>query len=86
MSDLAQQPETGTGALKRDLPRRLLAEALGTGLLVMAVVGSGIMASRLSPDDTGLQLLENAAATAGALVALIWMLGAVSGAHFSTPS
>ena len=49
----------------------------------MAVVGSGIMASRLSPDDTGLQLLENAAATAGALVALIWMLGAVSGAHFN---
>ena len=83
MSDLAHQPETGTGALKRDLPRRLLAEALGTGLLVMAVVGSGIMASRLSPDDTGLQLLENAAATAGALVALIWMLGAVSGAHFN---
>ena len=41
------------------------------------------MASRLSPDDTGLQLLENAAATAGALVALIWMLGAVSGAHFN---
>ena len=83
MSDLAHQPETGTGALERDLPRRLLAEALGTGLLVMAVVGSGIMASRLSPDDTGLQLLENAAATAGALVALIWMLGAVSGAHFN---
>ena len=83
MSDLAHQPETGTGALKRDLARRLLAEALGTGLLVMAVVGSGIMASRLSPDDTGLQLLENAAATAGALVALIWMLGAVSGAHFN---
>ena len=41
------------------------------------------MASRLSPDDVGLQLLENAAATAGALVALIWMLGAVSGAHFN---
>ena len=83
MSDLAHQPETGTGALQRDLARRLLAEALGTGLLVMAVVGSGIMASRLSPDDTGLQLLENAAATAGALVALIWMLGAVSGAHLN---
>ena len=49
----------------------------------MAVVGSGIMASRLSPDDVGLQLLENAAATAGALIGLIWMLGAVSGAHFN---
>ena len=41
------------------------------------------MATRLSPDDVGLQLLENAAATAGALIALIWMLGAVSGAHFN---
>ena len=41
------------------------------------------MASRLSPDDVGLQLLQNAAATAGALVALIWTLGAVSGAHFN---
>ena len=41
------------------------------------------MASRLSPNDVGLQLLENAAATAGALVGLIWMLGAVSGAHFN---
>ena len=83
MSDLAQQPETGTGALGLNLARRLTAEALGTGLLVLAVVGSGIMASRLSPGDTGLQLLENAAATAGALVALIWMLGGVSGAHFN---
>jgi glycerol uptake facilitator-like aquaporin len=83
VSDLAHQPETGTGALQRDLSRRLLAEALGTGFLVMAVIGSGIMASRLSPDDVGLQLLENAAATAGALIGLIWMLGAVSGAHFN---
>ena len=71
MSDLAHQPETGTGTLKRDLARRLLAEALGTGLLIMAVVGSGIMASRLSPDDVGLQLLENAAAIAGALIGLM---------------
>ena len=83
VSDLAHQPETGTGALQRDLARRLVAEALGTGLLVMAVIGSGIMASRLSPNDVGLQLLENAAATAGALIGLIWMLGAVSGAHFN---
>jgi glycerol uptake facilitator-like aquaporin len=83
VSQLAHQPETGTGALRLDLARRLVGEALGTGLLVVAVVGSGIMASRLSPDDVGLQLLENATATAGALVALIWMLGAVSGAHFN---
>lgn len=73
---------TGTGALRLDLPRRLVAEALGTGLLIIAVIGSGIMASRLS-DDVGLQLLENAAATAGALIALILMFGAVSGAHFN---
>ena len=83
MSSLDRQPETGTGRLQLDLTRRLVAEGLGTGLLVVAVVGSGIMASRLSPDDVGLQLLENAAATAGALIALIWMLGAVSGAHFN---
>ena len=84
MSELARQPETGTGALRVDLARRLVAEGLGTGLLVVAVIGSGIMATRLTPDPTsGLQLLENAAATAGALIALIWMLGAVSGAHFN---
>src|SRR3982074_1250443 len=63
--------------------RRLLGEFVGTTFLVAAVLGSGIMASRLSPNDVGLQLLENAAATAGALVGLIWMLGAVSGAHFT---
>jgi glycerol uptake facilitator-like aquaporin len=83
VSKLARAPETGTGDLGLDLARRLVAEALGTGLLVVAVVGSGIMATRLSPDDVGLQLLENAAATAGALIALIWMLGAVSGAHLN---
>jgi glycerol uptake facilitator-like aquaporin len=83
VSRLERQPETGTGRLGLDLARRLTAEALGAGLLVVAVVGSGIMASRLSPDDIGLQLLENAAATAGALIALIWMFGAVSGAHFN---
>jgi glycerol uptake facilitator-like aquaporin len=65
------------------LARRLVAEALGTGLLIVAVIGSGIMASRLSPNDVGLQLLENAAATAGALIGLILMFGAVSGAHFN---
>jgi arsenate reductase len=75
--------ETGTGTLRLDLTRRLVAEGLGTGFLIIAVIGSGIMASRLSPDDTGLQLLENAAATAGALIALILMFGGVSGAHFN---
>jgi arsenate reductase len=65
------------------LPRRLLAEFLGTALLVTAVVGSGIMATTLSPDDLGLQLLENAIATALALGALILIFGPVSGAHFN---
>ncbi|WP_433081915.1 aquaporin [Dactylosporangium sp. CA-052675] len=63
--------------------RRLLAEFVGTGLLVAAVVGSGIMATRLSPGDAGLRLLENSIATAFALGALILMLGPVSGAHFN---
>lgn len=49
----------------------------------MAVIGSGIMAVRLSPDDVGLQLLENAIATAGALVGVILMFISVSGAHFN---
>jgi arsenate reductase len=82
-AELATQPETGTGSLGLHLARRLAAEALGTGFLIIAVIGSGIMASRLSPNDVGLQLLENAGATAGALIGLILMFGAVSGAHFN---
>jgi arsenate reductase len=65
------------------LRRRLLGEFLGTALLVAAVIGSGIAASRLSPHDVGLQLLENAAATAAALVAIILAIGPVSGAHLN---
>lgn len=61
---------------------RLLAEFLGTGLLVTVVVGSGIAASRLS-HDTGLQLLENSIATAFGLAMLILLFGSVSGAHFN---
>jgi glycerol uptake facilitator-like aquaporin len=83
MTGLARLPETGTGSVGLDLTRRLVAEGLGTGFLVIAVVGSGIMASRLSPNDTGLQLLENAAATAAALIGLILIFGALSGAHFN---
>ncbi len=60
--------------------RRVLAELLGTGLLVTVVVGSGIAAQRLSPDDVGLQLLENAVITGAVLVALILALGPVSAA------
>ena len=63
--------------------RRLLAEALGTGLLVTVVVGSGIAASRLSPGDPGLQLLESSLATALGLGVLIVMLSPVSGAHLN---
>ena len=62
------------------LARRAFAELLGTFFLVAAVVGSGIAAHRLSPDDPGLQLLENAVATGAALVALILALGPVSAA------
>jgi glycerol uptake facilitator-like aquaporin len=65
------------------LARKLTAEALGTAFLIIAVIGSGIMAQRLSPNDVGMQLLENAAATVGALIGLILMLGPVSGAHFN---
>lgn len=65
------------------LSARLLAEGVGTAFLVAVVVGSGIMAQRLSPNDVGLQLLENAAATTGGLIALILALGPVSGAHFN---
>jgi arsenate reductase len=82
-SDLALAPETGTGTLRLDLTRRLVAEALGTALLVTAVIGSGIMATQLSPDDVGLQLLENAFATMGALIGLILVFATVSGAHFN---
>ena len=72
-----------TAAPTPPLSTRLLAEAIGSGFLVIAVIGSGIMAETLSPDDVGLQLFENAAATAGALVALIIMFATVSGAHFN---
>jgi glycerol uptake facilitator-like aquaporin len=63
--------------------RRLVAEFLGTALLIAIVVGSGIMASRLSPGDVGLQLLENSLATAFGLAVLILVLAPISGAHFN---
>ncbi len=65
------------------LPRRLLAEFLGTAMLVTVVVGSGIAAQQLSPNDVGLQLLENSIATALGLTVLILLFGPVSGAHFN---
>ena len=74
-----------SGQLRRhhELGRRLVAEFVGTGLLVTVVVGSGIAAATLSPNDVGLQLLENSTATAFGLAALILLFGPVSGAHFN---
>ncbi len=65
------------------LQRRLLAELLGSAFLGALVVGSGIAAQKLSPTDVGLQLFENAAATAAGLFAIILMFGPVSGGHFN---
>ena len=65
------------------LPKRLVAEALGTAFLLCAVVGSGIMAERLSAGNVSLALLENTIATGAALVALILAFGHISGAHFN---
>ena len=63
--------------------RRLLAELLGSAFLAAVVIGSGIAAQRLSPANTGLELLENAAVTAAGLFAIIGMFGPVSGGHFN---
>jgi glycerol uptake facilitator-like aquaporin len=65
------------------LTRRLLAELLGSAFLAALVVGSGIAAQQLSPGDTGLELLENAAATAAGLYTIILIFGPVSGGHFN---
>ncbi len=65
------------------LARRLVAECLGSAFLSAVVIGSGIAAANLSPDDGGLQLFENAAATAAGLFVIILMFGPVSGAHFN---
>jgi len=65
------------------LAQRLGAEALGTALLLIGVVGSGIMAETLSPENTGVALLANAVATGAVLYVLITTLGPLSGAHFN---
>lgn len=69
--------------IDRTLARQLTAEALGTAFLVAIVIGSGIAAQRMSPNDVGLQLLENSIATGAGLVAIILAFGPVSGAHFN---
>ena len=66
-----------------DLARRCVAEFLGTAFLAAVVVGSGIAAQQLSPDALGLELLENALATGAGLVAIIYMVIGVSGAHLN---
>lgn len=66
-----------------DLSRRLVAEFLGTAMLLAAVVGSGIMAERLAGGNIGIALLANTIATGAALVALILTFGPISGAHFN---
>lgn len=65
------------------LARRLLAELLGSAFLAALVIGSGIAAQTLSPNDVGLELFENAAATAAGLYTIILMFGPVSGGHFN---
>ena len=71
------------GARRQASARELTAEALGTGLLVAVIVGSGVMATELSPGNDGVALLSNALATGMILVVLITCLGPVSGAHFN---
>jgi glycerol uptake facilitator-like aquaporin len=70
-------------AVPISLVRRLVAEALGTGLLLAAVVGSGIMADDLAGGNVAIALMANTIATAAALVALILTFGPISGAHFN---
>lgn len=69
--------------MSADIPRRLTAEAIGTTMLLAAIVGSGIMADRLSGGNQAVALLANTVATAAALVALILTFGPISGAHFN---
>jgi glycerol uptake facilitator-like aquaporin len=72
-----------TSGSQPPLARRLLAEFLGSSFLTALVIGSGIAAQKLSPGDIGLQLFENAAATAAGLFTIILMFGPVSGGHFN---
>ena len=69
--------------MNQGLGRRLVAEFLGSAFLAAVVIGSGIAAQRLSPGNVGLELFENAAATAAGLFAIILMFGPVSGGHFN---
>jgi glycerol uptake facilitator-like aquaporin len=83
VTDVDASQSVGAAAGTPSRVARPRPRAAGTAVLVFAVVGSGIAAQRLSPTDTGLQLLENALATTGALAVLILVFGPVSGAHFN---
>jgi glycerol uptake facilitator-like aquaporin len=72
-----------TGYVSRSFGRRLAAEAVGSAMLLAAIVGSGIMGDRLSGGNVAIALLANAVATGAALVALILTFGSISGAHFN---
>src|SRR5258707_7362038 len=72
-----------TAYASRSLGRRLVAECVGTSMLLAAVVGSGIMGDRLSGGNVAIALLANTIATGAALVALILTFGPISGAHFN---
>lgn len=81
MRSQAEKEERGTPP--PDVARKLVAEALGTALLLATVVGSGIMAEQLARENTAIALLANTIATGAALVALILTFGPISGAHFN---
>jgi glycerol uptake facilitator-like aquaporin len=81
MRDLADASTSRAAAV--DLPRRLVAETLGTAFLLAAVVGSGIMAERLAGGNDAIALLGNTLATGAALIVLILVFGPISGAHFN---
>ena len=78
-----QGASMNAGLVRPTLARRGTAEALGTGFLLAAVVGSGIMGERLAGGNVAIALLANTMATAAALVALILTFGPISGAHFN---
>ena len=69
--------------MSQPLPKRLVAEAIGTAMLLAAVVGSGIMGERLAAGNVAIALLANSLATGGALVAIILTFGHISGAHLN---
>ena len=81
--EVAERTAAFASSRARTLPRKLFAEALGTLLLLTVVIGSGIMAERLSGGNMALALLANTLATVGGLYVLIEVFGPVSGAHFN---